>query len=192
MFDRICKERYFSEEKAANIFKQMISAVKYMHLNGICHRDLKPDNFLFENNQEGSIIKLIDFGLSSSFIDRETSKQIKMNTQCGTSYYMAPELIMGDYDERCDIWSLGVILYIMLCGMPPFYSADNEEEVYGMIIKGNVTFEDEVWQDISDEGKDLLLKILTSADMRLSLEQALNHPWFTKSHKPEGMNKINT
>lgn len=80
MFDRICKEKYFSEAKASSIFMQMISSVKYMHLNGICHRDLKPDNFLFEKNKSDSLIKLIDFGLSSQFKDRENNKHIKMNT----------------------------------------------------------------------------------------------------------------
>ena len=117
----------------------MVSAVKYMHFNKVCHRDLKPENFLFEGPSTGSLIKLIDFGLSSFFMNKSDLKAVKMQTCCGTSFYMAPEVILGEYTETCDIWSLGVIMYILLSGVPPFYS-ENEDEIYEAILQCKVDF----------------------------------------------------
>lgn len=158
----------------------MVSSVKYMHFNKVCHRDLKPENFLFEAPSTDSLIKLIDFGLSSFFYSKTELKAVKMQTCCGTSFYMAPEVIMGEYTETCDIWSLGIILYILLSGVPPFYS-DNEEEIYEAILQCKVDFSDESWNNISAEAKDLITKILSLPDKRISLEDILNHPWMTMS-----------
>jgi len=100
---------------AARYMKEMLSAMIYCHKNNIVHRDLKPENVILENNTKNSAIKLIDFGTSRKFQDNE-----KMSSKLGTPFYIAPEVIRGNYNEKCDIWSLGVILFIMLCGYPPF------------------------------------------------------------------------
>jgi len=112
----------FSEHHAAEIMEQMLSAVKHLHIHGIVHRDLKPENFLLATDEEDSEIKLIDFGLSKRF----TSEEHHMHTVVGTPFYVAPEVLKGDYNGQCDIWSLGVILYILLCGYPPFEGDNNK------------------------------------------------------------------
>lgn len=104
--------------------KKIFLGLKYLHEKGVCHRDLKPENFLFSSNSEGSEIKIIDFGLSR-YLDEisEESDGIfgsELQTVCGTANYLAPEVIKGKYDKRCDIWSLGVLLYFLLSGELPF------------------------------------------------------------------------
>lgn len=103
---------------AAEIMRQILSAVVYCHENSIVHRDLKPENLLLELKKsfaEGNTVKVIDFGTSIEFTRDE-----KLNARLGTAYYIAPEVLRGEYDEKCDVWSCGVILYILLCGYPPF------------------------------------------------------------------------
>jgi len=118
LFDRIVKAKRFTEQHAADIMRQMISAVKHLHEHGIVHRDLKPENFLMSDKSEDAEIKMIDFGLSKRFAATEQVK--KMHTVVGTPYYVAPEVLRGNYGRECDVWSLGVILFIFLCGYPPF------------------------------------------------------------------------
>ena len=126
-FDSLAKrakeKNMYTEKECARIFRQILEAVNYLHAHGVCHRDLKPENILFSNVADDSSLKLIDFGLSK-VLDGEK----KMKKTVGTTFYMAPEVIKGSYNEKCDIWACGVILYIMLCGKPPFYS-ENEEEL---------------------------------------------------------------
>lgn len=104
----------------------MARAVRYMHDHNVCHRDLKPENFMFESHSKDAIIKLIDFGLAQNALDQRP-KPKTMSTWCGTPLYMAPEVLLGEYTEQCDVWSLGVILHLLLIGAPPFYSEDEEE-----------------------------------------------------------------
>jgi len=106
----------FSEDKAANIIKSLLEAIAYLHDNGVVHRDIKPENLLFETDQEDSAIKLIDFGLARKHDRGDTL----MSNPVGTAYYMSPELLKGKYDRSCDVWSVGTIAYILLCGYPPF------------------------------------------------------------------------
>ena len=122
LFDRLAKRakenKMYTEKDAAKILKQILQAVNYLHVHGVCHRDLKPENILFSTIEENSPIKLIDFGLSKIF----NGEDDEMKGAVGTTFYMAPEVINDKYNEKCDIWSCGIILYIMLCGKPPFYS----------------------------------------------------------------------
>lgn len=131
-------------------------------------------------DKEGEIwVKLIDFGLSWSFMNFGKSgidKLKRMTTKAGTLFFMAPEVIDMNYTSKWDVWSAGVILYIMLCGYPPFASEDDSQTVE-LIKWGEVEFDDEAWSDISDEAKDLLMKIFQNENDRYSAKKALSHPW---------------
>jgi calcium-dependent protein kinase len=179
LFDKIVDVKFFSENVACNIMRQLLSAVAYCHENGVIHRDLKPENILIENSEEKDKeffhIKVIDFGTC------EILKKKKLTEQIGTSFYIAPEVIKNSYNEKCDLWSCGVILYILLCGSPPFYGK-NEKEIFKKIIEGNFTFRHKIWNKISSEAKNLVLKLLqVNPDKRLSAKEALEDIWFKKN-----------
>jgi len=189
LFDRILSRiengKMYSEKEAAIIFKQMMNAVAYCHSQGICHRDLKPENILFLTKDENSPIKVIDFGLSKIFGEKSPiekgKKQVKkdMNTRVGTAYYVSPEVLQGNYDEKCDIWSSGIILYIMLSGDPPFNGA-NDNEIYRAISKKKYSFPDKEWKNISNEAKDLISHMMCEPEQRYTAQQVLEHPWVVK------------
>jgi len=146
LFDRIVSAQRFSERHAADIMSQMLSAVKHLHEKGIVHRDLKPENFLMDDATESAEVKLIDFGLSKRF--SESAEINKMTTVVGTPYYVAPEVLKGSYDRSCDVWSLGVILFVFLCGYPPF-EGDNNKEIFRNVMKQDLTFDPADWNRIS-------------------------------------------
>ena len=140
LFDKILEEECFSEKQAAKIFKQILTSLNYCHQNGIAHRDLKPENFLFETTHPNSDLKIIDFGLSkiiktNEFVGQTGFTGVKVNpkeadrmsTRAGTPNYISPEVLAGNYGVECDLWSAGCILYILLCGYPPFYGDDDQE-----------------------------------------------------------------
>ena len=173
---RAKEKKMYTEKDAAKIFKQILEAVNYLHAHGVCHRDLKPENILFSTLADDSTLKLIDFGLSKVFDgDKNT-----MKGAVGTTFYMAPEVITGQYDEKCDIWSCGVILYIMLCGKPPFFS-QNEEELKKKICSMEFNFNYSEFDKISDDAKKLIKKILVSANKRPSASEILNSPWIKEN-----------
>mmetsp|Transcript_16089 Transcript_16089/g.11603 ORF Transcript_16089/g.11603 Transcript_16089/m.11603 type:complete len:137 (+) Transcript_16089:1230-1640(+) len=126
LFEAITKRRYFTENIAAKIMKQILQAVNYCHLKKIVHRDLKPENLMLAS-EDGYEVKLIDFGLSRTF-----SLDKKMCSRLGTPFYIAPEVLKKKYDHKCDIWSIGVILYILLSGRPPFVGK-NDEQIFEQI-----------------------------------------------------------
>ena len=179
----IQKQEEFSEKIAVKLMRQIVNSVLYCHLNGIVHRDIKADNILLLHNDINSSVKLIDFGISVKF-----EKDTKLKDKTGTVLYIAPEVIRGNYDEKCDIWSCGVLLYMMLSGLPPFYGA-NRKEVMEKIKKGKFSFKSKNWDRISADAKDLIEKLLTyDPEQRPSCREVLNHPWFLK----EEVQKINT
>jgi calcium-dependent protein kinase len=172
LFEKIKTCSTFSENMAANFMLDIVSAVKYCHDVQIVHRDLKPENILFETCEVGARLKIIDFGTSQHFNPKE-----KMKRFIGTSFYIAPEVIDKSYDEKCDVWSLGVILYIMLSGLPPFYSRV-EAEIYEKIKKLPVTFKGDAWNAVSDEAKLLIQKMLRKDPIsRISISEVLTDPW---------------
>ena len=177
VFDRIIEhiqsKKMYSEKDAANMFQQVMSSIKYCHNNGICHRDLKPENLLYLNagTEKDNPIKVIDFGLSQIFINR------KLKTKVGTAYYVAPEILNGEYTEKCDIWSAGVILYIFLSGDPPFNGA-SDSAIYSKIAQMKFSFPDKKWKNVSNEAKDLINHMLAPEKDRYDAEQVLAHPWF--------------
>lgn len=166
-------KKMYSEQVAANLFRQLMLAIAYCHTQHICHRDIKPENLLMTSKDDSSQLKVIDFGLSQYFKEKMTKK-------VGSSFYVAPEVLKGLYDEKCDIWSAGVILYLLLSGTPPFNGV-NDKEIYTKILKKEYSFPESKWKDISPEAIDLISKLLCDIDKRLSALEVLEHPWFAKS-----------
>ena len=179
-FERLARrakhKKMYTEKDAAKIFKQILLAVNYLHCHGVCHRDLKPENILFRTVEEDSPLKLIDFGLSKIF---DNTSNI-MKGQVGTSFYMAPEVLTGQYNEKCDVWSCGVILYIMLCGKPPFYETD-PEKLKKLIISMNYNFNYKEFEHISEDAKNLIRKMFLKADKRPSVYDLLNDKWIIEN-----------
>ena len=177
VFDRIIEhiqsKQMYSEKDAANMFLQVMSSIEYCHNQGICHRDLKPENLLYLNkgDEKDNPIKVIDFGLSQIFRER------KLKTKVGTAYYVAPEVLQGEYTQLCDIWSAGVILYIFLSGDPPF-NGPNDNAIYGKIAQMKFNFPEKKWKNISEEAKDLISHMLVPEKERYNAKQVLSHPWF--------------
>lgn len=146
LFDRIVEKECYSEKLASDTIRPVIDAIRYCHAMGISHRDLKPENLLYDKGEDDSIIKISDFGLA-----RVVSNDV-MTTACGTPGYVAPEVLIGKgYEYYCDYWSIGVILYVLLCGYPPFYE-DTNEELFEKIKNADFDFPSPEWDDISDEG----------------------------------------
>ena len=148
----------YKEKEAAYILYQIISSLHYLHSNGISHRDLNPENILYYNkgNNIKNPIKLIDFDLSIFF---NQNKNEKMKKKVGTSYYVSPEVLNGEYNEKCDIWSAGVILYILLSGQPPF-NGSNDKKIYKKIMKLDYNFNKDIWKNISLDAIDLIKKCI--------------------------------
>ena len=172
LFYHITKKKHLTEARAAMVMKQAFYALCYLHNNMICHRDIKPENFLLYKEDDDSHIKLIDFGLA-----KKVSKSELMTTPNGTPYYIAPEVLKGSYTTLCDNWSMGVVMFIMLSGKPPFPGKDNNE-ILNNVLNGQFDFKHQVWEVISDSAKDLINKLLNrNSDERLTALEAYNHPW---------------
>lgn len=173
LFDRIVSKDHYSEQEAKQALAQIVIAIKYCHDKSIVHRDLKPENILYESPDENSRLKLADFGLATLLKPNQL-----MTVACGTPGYVAPEILRGTaYGKQVDLWSIGVILYILLCGFPPFYD-DNNKKLFAQIINANYSFPDPYWTNISPLAKDLVSKLLiVDPNKRLNADQILAHPW---------------
>jgi len=177
LFDRIIEAGSFTEMQAAVLMQQITRAVYYMHQNNICHRDLKPENFLFVTKDpiEKNTLKIIDFGLSCKF-----SPGQNLTTKAGTPYYVAPQVLEGKYDERSDIWSVGVIMFVLIAGYPPFYG-DTDADVLSKVRQGVFSFSKKDWGSVSEDAKDLIRNMLKmQPSERYTAEKALNHLWIEK------------
>jgi len=179
LFDRIItktqsEEGHFSEKDAAKLVRDILDAINYCHTEKqIVHRDLKPENFLYLTDKDDSPIKIIDFGLSR----HDDQNMGIMKTKVGTPYYVAPEVLRRQYTKSCDIWSIGVITYILLCGYPPFYG-DNDTQIFSAVRAGDFDFPSPDWDEISQNAKDFICALLKmDPSQRLSAEQALLHKW---------------
>ncbi|CAG9329859.1 unnamed protein product [Blepharisma stoltei] len=172
IFDKIVSQGHVSENNAAWYMYQVLSALSCCYKNGIVHRDLKPENLLLRDKESDSPLKLIDFGTSRRF-----KANRKLKSVIGTAYYIAPEVIEGRYDSKCDIWSSGVILYTMLCGNPPF-NGTSDKEIMTKISRGVFTFSNQEWTYVSKEAKYLIKKMLTkNPETRPNAEELLKDPW---------------
>lgn len=190
LYEEISKCDYFDEGKAAVIMEQLLSAVCYLHARNIVHRDLKPENIMLEDRKEGDwTIKIIDFGTANCY---EKDNDKKMTMKVGTPYYIAPEVLYRSYDQKCDLWSCGVILFILLSGYPPI-DGENDKDIMRNVKKGVFSFDSSEWEDISKEAKDLISKLLTyQPAYRISAEEALKHPWILKNCKQRSHSNRNT
>ncbi|XP_061900824.1 MAP kinase-activated protein kinase 3 [Entelurus aequoreus] len=174
-------DQAFTEKEASEIMRDIGSAIEFLHNINIAHRDIKPENLLYTSKHKNAILKLTDFGFA-----KETSQHNPLQTPCYTPYYVAPEVLGPEkYDKSCDMWSLGVIMYIVLCGFPPFYSNTGQAISPGMkrrIRMGQYEFPKPEWADVSQEGKDLINQLLkTDPNERMTITQFMNHPWISQS-----------
>ncbi|KAF4788639.1 ribosomal protein S6 kinase, 90kDa, polypeptide 5 [Turdus rufiventris] len=181
LLERIQKKKHFSETEASHIMRRLVSAVSHMHDVGVVHRDLKPENLLFTDETDNSEIKIIDFG----FARLKPPDNQPLKTPCFTLHYAAPELLNHNgYDESCDLWSLGVILYTMLSGQVPFQSQDRSLtctsalEIMKKIKKGEFSFEGEAWKNVSEEAKELIRGLLTvDPNKRIKMSSLRYNEW---------------
>ncbi|XP_043709499.1 calcium-dependent protein kinase 29-like isoform X2 [Telopea speciosissima] len=172
LFDRIIQKGSYSEKAAATIGRQIVTVVHVCHFMGVIHRDLKPENFLMATRDENSPIKATDFGLSVFIEEGKIYRDF-----VGSAYYVAPEVLHRNYGKEIDVWSAGVILYILLSGVPPFWS-ETEKGIFDAILEGNLDLKSAPWPSISDSAKDLIKKMLThDPRKRITAAKALEHPW---------------
>lgn len=179
LFDRIIAktqspEGHFSERDAAGFVVSILDAIAYCHNEmHVIHRDLKPENFLLASKAEDAPIKIIDFGLSRY----DVAPGNMMRTKVGTPYYVAPEVLNKNYDKSCDIWSIGVITYILLCGYPPFYG-DSDSQIFDSVRSGKFDFPSPEWDSISKAAKDFVCCLLKKdPKKRLTATEAMQHKW---------------
>ncbi|RXN17261.1 MAP kinase-interacting serine threonine- kinase 2-like protein [Labeo rohita] len=197
----IHRRQHFNEQEASIVVQDIASALDFLHNKGMAHRDLKPENILCEHSDRISPVKICDFDLGSGIKLNSDSSPIstpELLTPCGSAEYMAPEVVeafneeASIYDKRCDLWSLGVILYIMLSGYPPFVGRCGtdcgwdwgepcqacQSMLFDSIQEGKYEFPEKDWAHISPAAKDLITKLLVrDAKDRLSAAQVLQHPW---------------
>ncbi|CAG2177271.1 unnamed protein product, partial [Oppiella nova] len=174
LFDRIVEKGSYTEKDASHLIRQILGAVDYMHSCGVVHRDLKPENLLYYSAEEDSKIMISDFGLS------KMEDSGVMATACGTPGYVAPEVLaQKPYGKSVDVWSIGVIAYILLCGYPPFYD-ENDANLFAQILKGDFEFDSPYWDEISDSAKDFIRHLIcVDVTKRYTCKQALAHPWIS-------------
>jgi serine/threonine protein kinase len=181
LFDRLARKKRYGETDAAKAIREMLNAVNYCHGHGIVHRDLKLENFVYADASETSRLKLIDFGLSKIYQDGSPA----MNAQIGTVYYIAPEVVTRKgYNEKCDLWSLGVVTYMLLGGSPPF-NGKKDDEILENISKGKFSFPEERFKDVSSHAKEFIEHLLVlDPQARVSANEALQHPWLKEDNAP--------
>ncbi|KAH7849064.1 hypothetical protein Vadar_012432 [Vaccinium darrowii] len=172
LFDRITAKGSYSEKEAARIGRQVLNVVHVCHFLGVMHRDLKPENFLLVSREEDAPLKATDFGLSVFIEEGKVYRDL-----VGSAYYVAPEVLKRSYGKEIDVWSAGVILYILLSGVPPFW-AETDKGIFDEILKGQIDFESSPWPSISTGAKDIIRKMLTmDPRRRITAAQALEDPW---------------
>jgi len=189
LFDKIVAKTKLDEDEAKLMFYQLASAISYLHSKNIAHRDLKPENILLcSDDDRKPLCKITDMGLSK-LVDLD--KQSKLKTFCGTPQYLAPEVLTsrvrgdGSYGFEVDNWSLGVILYVMISGMPPFSPDRTDKPLVRQVCDGDYNFHAASrWNSVSQEAKDLITGLMTvNRQRRLTAREALEHPWLRNAKK---------
>ncbi|XP_041004047.1 CDPK-related kinase 5-like [Juglans microcarpa x Juglans regia] len=167
----------YTEDDAKAVMIQILNVVAFCHLQGVVHRDLKPENFLFTSKDESSQLKAIDFGLSD-FVKPDE----RLNDIVGSAYYVAPEVLHRSYSTEADVWSIGVIAYILLCGSRPFW-ARTESGIFRAVLKADPSFDEPPWPSLSVEAKGFVKRLLNKDPRkRMTAAQALSHPWIRSSN----------
>ncbi|XWS62874.1 hypothetical protein CRYUN_Cryun06bG0048000 [Craigia yunnanensis] len=162
----------YSEDDAKAVMLRILNVVAFCHLQGVVHRDLKPENFLYTSKEDNSLLKAIDFGLSDFVRPDE-----RLNDIVGSAYYVAPEVLHRSYSTEADVWSIGVIAYILLCGSRPFW-ARTESGIFRAVLKADPNFNEAPWPSLSSEAKDFVKRLLNKDPRkRMTAAQALSHPW---------------
>lgn len=176
LFDRIIDRGHYSERKAAELTKIIVGVVEACHSLGVMHRDLKPENFLLVNKDDDFSLKAIDFGLSVFFKPGQIFTDV-----VGSPYYVAPEVLLKHYGPQADVWTAGVIVYILLSGVPPFW-AETQQGIFDAVLKGHIDFDSDPWPLISESAKDLIRKMLCmQPSERLTAHEVLCHPWICEN-----------
>jgi calcium-dependent protein kinase len=177
LFTKIVERGHLSEANAAEVMQQLLAAVSFIHSRSVLHRDIKPENLMYESPLEGSALKLIDFGAARILLPA-----YKTAERVGTPYYMAPEVIQGKYDSKCDVWSCGVVLYILLSGRPPFRGR-SEYEIFAHIQTGSPSFAESTWKHVSKPAKSLIKDMLKiDPKERPTAYEVLHHPWILRKY----------
>ncbi|KAH6786388.1 calmodulin-domain protein kinase 9 [Perilla frutescens var. hirtella] len=185
LLDWIIAKRYCTERAIAAIFRSIVGVVQICHSRGVMHRDLKPENFLLSDKTNNALLKAIDFGLSAFIEEGKMYEDV-----VGSALYIAPEVLRRKYGKEADIWSAGVILYLLLSGVPPF-RGETERSILDAVLRGHVDFKSEPWPLISESAKDLVRRMLTqNPKKRITAAEVLEHPWIKHggkaSNKPIG------
>lgn len=180
LFEHVANGQHFSERQVAKVIQEITLAVAHMHEHGIVHRDLKPENLIFSSTDRNAVLKVTDFGFAKFVPNREP-----LTTPCGTPGYIAPEILNSkSYGPSVDVWSIGVIMYILLCGYPPFYSK-TAAGMFQLIRKGEYSMDGPNWGQISDGAKHLVSRLLVlDPNDRASTQEILQHPWMAEDAAP--------
>jgi serine/threonine protein kinase len=190
LFDMIVDQGHYEEKDATEMVRRIVSAVEYLHSENIVHRDLKPENLLLKSMEDKLSVKIADFGLS-----KIVGAEVIMKTACGTPSYVAPEVLEAHptgYGPAVDMWSIGVITYILLCGFPPFYG-DTLPIIFEKIIAAQYDFPAEYWEEVSPAAKEFIKSLLVKEpEKRLTAKQALAHPWLAGQASSTKLRKVNS
>ena len=174
LFEVLIKKKNFSERQACLIAKEILLVLAYLHDKGVIHRDLKPENVLLEEYGQGFGVKVVNYLSAVKVV-----KGSLVTGLVGTAYYVAPEVVQGVYNEKCDLWSLGVILFMLLSNYPPF-DGHSDKEILEKVTTSQPNYNEPIWSTVSEEAKDLISKLICPEPVRLSAVQALMHPWIQK------------
>mmetsp|Transcript_40642 Transcript_40642/g.105504 ORF Transcript_40642/g.105504 Transcript_40642/m.105504 type:complete len:260 (-) Transcript_40642:64-843(-) len=185
LFERLVQRKRYSEADAAAALHDVVSGIAYLHSKGVVHRDLKPENVLYATKDENSKLMIADFGFA-----KQKEQAMPLKTMCGSPIYVAPEVLQRrGYGKECDLWSVGIIAYILLCGYPPFRGR-TVNDTLRIILRGRFNFPEREWSRISQSAIDLISRLLVQdPKQRLSAEEVLKHPWLSEAKdKREALN----